>query len=125
CRPSPVEGNDIGLCVVPGASHAGDPCQDIKLVAASGLDDEVASPQPALRCRIEVPRPRKGGTATVGRCNVHGFAGGMCTAMCNLGAKVDGAVCAVSQRTGFEKACFQPDVKPEDCLKTPGNFVQL
>jgi hypothetical protein len=126
CRPNPVDGNDIGLCIQAGGTHAGDPCQGIKLVPASGVDDEMASPKTPLRCAIEVPRAgRTGGTALIGRCNVHGFAGGMCTAICNLGVKISGAVCAVGQRTGFERACFRPDVKPEDCLKTPGNFTQL
>lgn len=126
CRSNPVAGNDIGLCVVAGGTHAGDPCQDVKLVAASGVDDEVASPEPPRRCAIEVPRPGQGGgTAMIGRCNVKGFAGGMCTAVCNLGVKINGAVCAVGQRPGFERACFRPDVKPEDCLLMPGNFTHL
>lgn len=117
CQPSIVDGDDIGSCLPAGAAQAGDPCQRVELVSAFGLDGDTATTDPSTAC--------DGVTAAHPQCdpNAHGFPGGMCTAKCTLGARVGGAICARIPHHGFERACFQPGVKPEECITKPGNFA--
>ena len=55
--------------------------------------------------------------------NTHGFPGGMCTAKCTERSRENGAICTRIPHHGFERACFQPDVRPEDCIMKPGEFA--
>ncbi len=116
CQPSIVDGDSIGLCLPVGAAQTGDPCQRVKLVASFGLDGDVATADESTACDgVSDGRPQ---------CdpNAHGFPGGMCTAKCVEGSRVGGAICARIPHHGFERACFRPDVKPEECIMKPGNF---
>ena len=103
-----------GLCLPAGAEQPGDPCQRVKLVDSFGLDGDGATPDASTTCG-----------AARSQCdpNAHGFPGGMCTAKCSEGARVGGAICARIPHHGFERACFQPGVKPEECIMQPGNFA--
>jgi hypothetical protein len=114
CQPSVVDGDAIGVCLPAGAAQIGDPCQRVKLVGAFGLDGDGATADPSTACD---------GARSQCDPNAHGFPGGMCTAKCTLGSHVDGAICARIPHHGFERACFLPSVKPEDCITKPGNFA--
>jgi hypothetical protein len=114
CQPSIVDGDDIGLCMPAGAAQAGDPCQRVKLVSSFGLDGDGATADRSTSCD---------GARSQCDPNAHGFPGGMCTAKCTLGSRVGGAICARIPHHGFERACFQPNVKPEECITQPGNFA--
>ncbi|HEY1550994.1 MAG TPA: hypothetical protein VGG28_24365 [Kofleriaceae bacterium] len=116
CQPSLVDGDPIGVCLPAGAARAGDPCQRVKLTSGFGLDGDGAIADPSTACD---------GIAGRSQCdpNAHGFPGGMCTAKCALGSHADGAICARIPHHGFERACFVPGVKPEDCILQPGNFA--
>ncbi|HEX4452338.1 MAG TPA: hypothetical protein VH143_15785 [Kofleriaceae bacterium] len=114
CRPSIVDGDDVGLCLPAGAAQPGDPCQRVTLVSSFGLDGDGATPDASTACG-----------AARSQCdpNAHGFPGGMCTAKCIEGSRVGDAICARIPHHGFERACFQPGVKPEECITKPGNFA--
>jgi hypothetical protein len=117
CKPSVVDGDAIGLCLPADEAQTGDPCQRVKLVSAFGLDGDLSTPDASTAC--------DGVPAQAPQCdpNAHGFPGGMCTAKCTEGSQVGGAICARIPHHGFERACFQPGVKPEACIMEPGNFA--